>query len=180
MVLETKRLILRQWEEKDSEELYKHARDSSVGPIAGWPPHQSIDESKNIIKKVLIGDEIFSLCLKSDNKPVGSIEIKLKDKTTLTNKDNECELGFWLGSLFWGKQLMLEAINEILRHAFEDLRMSKVWCGYYDGNINSKRIQEKVGFSYKYTQIDVDVPLMNEKRVLHVTYIEKNEWDNLL
>ena len=49
-MLETKRLILRRWEESDAESLYEYAKDPDVGPIAGWPPHQSIEESKEIIK----------------------------------------------------------------------------------------------------------------------------------
>ena len=39
-----------------------------------------------------------------------------------------------------------EAVKEMLRHVFEDCGMQKVWCGYYDGNIKSKRVQEKCGF----------------------------------
>lgn len=42
----TERLILRRWEESDAESLYEYARDPDVGPIAGWPPHQSIDEGR--------------------------------------------------------------------------------------------------------------------------------------
>ena len=43
--LETERLILRRWNEGDAEDLYRYASDPDVGPIAGWPAHQSIDES---------------------------------------------------------------------------------------------------------------------------------------
>lgn len=50
MILETERLILRRWEESDAEDLYKYASNPDVGPIAGWPPHQSLDESKDVIK----------------------------------------------------------------------------------------------------------------------------------
>ena len=39
MLLETKHLILRRWEDSDAEDLYKFASDLDVGPIAGWPPH---------------------------------------------------------------------------------------------------------------------------------------------
>ena len=44
MTLETKRLIPRHWEDSDAEDLYRYASDPDVGPIAGWPVHQSIDE----------------------------------------------------------------------------------------------------------------------------------------
>ena len=49
LILYTKRLILRHWEETDAESLYKYAKDPDVGPNAGWPAHKSIEESKEVI-----------------------------------------------------------------------------------------------------------------------------------
>lgn len=43
--METERLILRRWEETDADDLFKYASDPDVGPIAGWPAHQRVDES---------------------------------------------------------------------------------------------------------------------------------------
>ena len=42
MIFETDRLILRPWVESDAESLYEYAKDPEVGPIAGWPTHESI------------------------------------------------------------------------------------------------------------------------------------------
>lgn len=176
MILETKRLILRRWEESDAEDLYKYASNPNVGPIAGWPPHQSLDESKDVIKNVLNGKEAYAICLKEDGKVIGAIELKLNGHTDMTEKDDEYELGYWIGKPFWGQGLMPEAANELLRHAFEDIGMNKVWCGYYEGNIKSKRVQEKVGFKYQWTSEDIDVPLMHEKRTGHVNALTKEEW----
>lgn len=176
MTLETERLILRRWEESDAEDLYKYASDPDVGPIAGWPPHQSVEESLDVIKNVLNGKEAYAICLKEDGKAIGAIELKLNGHTDMTEKDDECELGYWLGKPFWGQGLMPEAAREILRHAFEDIGMSKVWCGYYEGNVKSKRVQEKVGFKYQWTTEGVDVPLLHEKRTGHVNAMTKEEW----
>ena len=49
-MLETERLVLRRWEESDAENLYQYAKDPDVGPIAGWPPHQSVEESLDVIR----------------------------------------------------------------------------------------------------------------------------------
>ena len=57
MVLETERLILRPWEEKDAERLYKYAKDPTVGPIAGWPVPTSVANSLETIKNALRADE---------------------------------------------------------------------------------------------------------------------------
>lgn len=175
-VMETDRLILRRWEESDAESLYKYAKDPDVGPIAGWPPHQSVEESRDVIKNVFSAPEAFAVCLKEDNKAIGAIELKLNGATDMTDQDDECELGYWIGKPFWGHGLIPEAAEEIIRHGFEDLGMNKIWCGYYDGNEKSRRVQEKCGFQYQWTTKDVDVPLMNEKRTGHVSLLTREEW----
>jgi len=167
--LETERLLLRRWEETDAEDLYRYARDPDVGPIAGWPPHQSVEESREIIKTVFSGAEAYAVCLQSDKKAIGAIELKLNGHTDLTKRDDECELGYWIGKPFWGQGLIPEAAKELLRHAFQDLGMQKVWCGYYEGNTKSRRVQEKCGFQYQRTIQGADVPLLHEKRTCHVS-----------
>ena len=46
--MKTKRLVLRKWTEADAESLYEYAKDPEVGPIAGWPPHKSVEESLDV------------------------------------------------------------------------------------------------------------------------------------
>lgn len=56
--------------------------------------------------------------------------------------DTEGEIGYWIGVPFWGQGLIPEAVEELLRHGFEDLKLDRIWCGYFDGNEKSKRVQE--------------------------------------
>ncbi|GEM_PF-143535 len=178
-VLQTGRLILRPWEESDAENLYKYAKDPAIGPPAGWKPHESVEESREIIKNVLNGPEAYAVCLKEDGKPIGAIELMLGGSSVNELKNNdECELGYWIAKPFWGQGLIPEAAKELLRRAFEDLEISKVWCGYYDGNEKSKRVQEKLGFKYQYTNDGVFVPAFNETRTEHMSCITKEEWEN--
>ena len=174
--LKTERLLLRRWNEDDAEDLYKYASDPDVGPIAGWPAHQSVDESREVIRNVFSGKEAYAICLKEDGKAIGAIELKLNGHTDMTDRDDECELGYWLGKPFWGRGIMPEAVNEILRHAFEDLSMQKVWVGYYEGNTKSRRVQEKCGFRYQWKSENLDVPLMHETRTGHVSLMTKEDW----
>ena len=111
-----------------------------------------------------------------DETAIGSIGLKLDEDTDLTEQDDECELGYWIGKPFWGRGLIPEAAGELLRHAFEDLGMAKVFCGYYDGNEKSKRVQEKIGMRYQWTAEEVDVPLMHETRKGHVNAITRQQW----
>ena len=64
MILETNRLILRPWCESDAEYLYTYASDPEVGPPAGWPPHTSVENSREIIRTVLSKPETYAVCLK--------------------------------------------------------------------------------------------------------------------
>ncbi len=178
MSLETERIIMRRWQESDAESLFKYASDPAVGPIAGWPVHKNIDESLEVIKNVFCGKEAYAICLKTDGKAIGAIELLLNGHTNATDRDDECELGFWIGKPFWNQGLVTEASVEMLRHAFEDLGMNKVWCRYYDGNDRSKRVQEKLGFTYQRTDYDVDVPLLGEKRTSHVNCMTKEQWND--
>lgn len=176
MVLNTERLMLRKWTETDAESLFEYAKDPEVGPIAGWPPHKNKDESLNVIKNVFNGAECYAICEKGNNETIGAIELKLNGSTDMTNRNDEYELGYWLGKPFWGKGYMPEAAREIIRHAFEELGMTTIWCGYYEGNYKSKRVQEKLGFIYHHTCEEVAVPLMNEVRVGHTNYMTKEQW----
>ncbi len=178
-MLETQRLILRKWTEEDAESLFEYAKDPEVGPITGWPPHKNVEESKNVIRNVLNGAECYAICRKENNIAIGSIELILNSHTDMTERDDECELGYWLGQPFWGRGYMLEAASALIRHGFVDLGMTTIWCGYYDGNRKSKRVQEKLGFVFHHTCNEVPVPLFNEVRVGHTNVMTKDHWEKL-
>ena len=176
MIFETKRLILRPWCEEDAEELYRHAADPDVGPRAGWPVHTSVENSREIIRDVLSAPETYAVCLKTDGRPVGSVGLHRKD---LAQREDEYELGYWIGKEFWGQGLIPEAAREILRHAFEDLNMQTVWCGYYDGNHKSRRVQEKLGFVYHHTTEGIELSQMNEIRTGHALLLTREQWEKV-
>ena len=95
-MLETERLVLRRWEDGDASDLYEYAKDPDVGPIAGWPPHQSIEESREVIKNAFTGREAYAVCLKTDGKAIGAIELKLNGYTDMTDRDDNClTSGVW-------------------------------------------------------------------------------------
>ncbi len=176
MILETSLLILRPWREDDAEELYKYACDPEVGPPAGWLPHTSAENSREIIRTVLSAPETYPVCLKEDGKPIGSIGLHRND---IAEDDDEYELGYWIGKPFWGRGLIPEASREILRHAFEDLGMNRIWCGYYDGNVKSRHVQEKLGFVYHHTTEGLEVEQMNEIRTGHVMLMMRETWEKM-
>lgn len=180
MELKTRRLILRCWRENDAEALYKYAQNPNIGPIAGWQPHKNIEESREIIKTVLSADETYAVVLKETGEPIGSIGLMTTRSEIFSANmvENEYEIGYWIGEPFWGQGLITEAVNELLRHAFNDLKAIAVWSGYFDGNEKSKRVQEKCGFIYQNTVHDKHFPLINEFRTEHFSKITIENWKN--
>ena len=74
---------------------------------------------------------------------------------------------------------MPEAGREVLRHAFEDLKLNRVWCGYYEGNDRSKRVQERLGFKYQWTNEKLFVSQMNEFRKGYANLLTKEDYEKL-
>ena len=178
-MMETERLILRRWTDADADSLFEYAKNPAVGPIAGWPPHKSIEESKEVIRNVFNGAECYAICEKDNNTAIGAIELMLNGHTDMTERDDECELGYWIGQPFWGRGYVPEAAEMLLRRAFQELGMTTVWCGYYDGNQKSKRVQEKLGFVFHHTDSEVPVPLLGEVRTDHTNILTKERWEKM-
>jgi len=176
MILETDRLILRPWTQEDAPFLYKYAQDERIGPMAGWLPHTSVENSREIIHTVLSKPETYAVCLKENGKPIGSIGFHRND---LAEADDEYELGYWIGKPYWGQGLIPEASREMLRYAFENLGMNRIWCGYYDGNEKSRRVQEKLGFVYQRKTEGIEVSLLGEIRTGHSNLMTKERWQKV-
>lgn len=169
-MIETNRLILRPWFESDAEELFNYARNPKIGPIAGWPVHTSVENSREIIKNVLSAKETYALILKETGLPVGSIGIIFEEAAHAPLAKNEVEIGYWIGEPYWGQGLVPEAVNAVINYCYNVLKCTGIWCSYYDGNEKSKRVQEKCGFVYHHTKENVPCPLMNDIRTEHFTY----------
>ena len=179
MILETNRLILRPWEESDAENLFQYASHPDVGPIAGWAVHTSVENSREIIRSVLSAPETYAVVLKESGQPVGSIGLMLGKASNIGLPDSEGEIGYWIGVPYWGRGMIPEAVMEIMRYGFEDLKLNRMWCGYFDGNEKSKRLQEKCGFRYHHTAYDVPCAIEGVLRTEHITCLSKEEWQSV-
>lgn len=179
MILETRRLLLRPWEDTDDDgnELYRYAKDPAVGPIAGWPPHTSAENSREIIRSALSAPGTFAVVLKETGKPVGSAGIKFPDSCDDYVGETEAEIGYWIGVPYWGQGLIPEAVEELLRYSFQELGLTAVWCGYYQGNDKSRRAQEKCGFIYHHTVQSSFCSLIGESRTLYLSRQTKEQWE---
>ena len=176
MNMETQRLILHPYTENDAESLYNYAKDPAIGPIAGWPPHTSVENSREIIRDILSAPETYAVVLKETNEPIGSVGIMFADGVHSADmQDGDAEIGYWIGVPYWGQGLIPEAVQRLLKRCFVELDVKRVWCGHYDGNIKSRRVMEKCGFKYHHTEEGKTSPL-GDIRTEHFTLLTREDW----
>ena len=174
MMLETERLLLRPWTEADAPACFRYAKDPRVGPRAGWLPHKDEAESREIIRDVLSVPETFAIIWKETGLPIGCVGLNFH--TYVSKGDDEAELGYWLGVPWWGRGIMPEAARALLLHGFADIGLERIWCCYFAGNEQSKRVQEKLGFRYQRTIENIPIPRLNETRDDVVNLLTREEW----
>ena len=147
--LYTERLLLRPWDDMDANELLELAKEPDIGFWCGWEPHKDIRDTLFALHNFLEVKETYAVCLKETGRIIGSIGLNFNSH--LVKNPNECELGFWVGKPFQRKGYAFEAAKEVIKHAFEELGVDLIWCGYYEGNEKSKGLQEKLGFTPCYS-----------------------------
>ncbi len=155
-VLETDRLILRPWRESDAEDMYEYAKDSDVGPNAGWKPHESLEESRERAKRWAENwekeentDLEFALVLKETGKVIGSLGLDCDGWRT--KAPNSWSMGYVLSQSYWGQSLMPEAVSAGIDYAFGPLGAKLLAITHYPDNDRSRRVIEKSGFTYEGT-----------------------------
>ena len=177
IVIETDRLILRPWLASDTASLYALAHDPEVGPAAGWPAHKSLAESASIIETVFAVPETYAMVARETGELIGCVGFNTGDAANMSLGDHELELGYWVGKPYWGRGYATEAARAMIDRGFDELGLSGVHAAYFEGNDRSRRVLDKLGFSFVRTQHDVECALLGEVRTEHFVYLDKNSWN---
>ena len=127
-MIQTRRLIFRPWAETDAEVLFKYASDPDVGPRAGWPPHQCVEESRKIIREIFSNGHTWALVLKETGEPIGCMGYYSCDESNIPIGQNDAELGYWIAKPYWNQGLCTEALRAMIRNALRRWRRSIPSC----------------------------------------------------
>ena len=145
--INTERLTIRPWDDLDGDELYELAKNPEIGRWCGWEPHKTMRDTMFVLHNFLEIKETFAICLKS-GKVIGSIGLIFGENTSLAKNENECELGYWIGKPYQEKGYASEAGAAMIKHAFFDLNIQKIWAKIFNNNKKSKRVLEKLNFEF--------------------------------
>ena len=148
--LETERLILRSWEITDLDNFFEYASVNGVGEKAGWEHHKSKDESLEILKMFINEKKVFAIVLKENQKGIGSIGIEECRQDLDKNLENLLgkELGYVLSKDYWNKGIMTEAVSKVIEYCFKILKLDYLVATYFNYNIESKKVLEKLNFKF--------------------------------
>lgn len=146
-VLRTGRLALRQWYLTDAADLFEYASDQRVGPSAGWRPHQTIADSELLIRSVFqMKYYHWAIVLPEIGKVIGGINLLPDPKRTYLRTR---VLGYSMNPAYWGRGIMPEAVEAVLKFGFDTLRLQLISAFHYPANFRSQRVLKKTGFSYE-------------------------------
>ena len=148
VIIKTERLTLRPWKVSDLQDLYEYASVDGVGQMAGWLPHKSIEESRQILDRFIAEKKVFAL--EHNGKVIGSLgieEYSYKELPEYADKLGR-EIGYVLSKDYWGRGLMPEAVQAVIKYLFDEVKLDFIACGHFVENTQSMRAQEKCGFKH--------------------------------
>jgi ribosomal-protein-alanine N-acetyltransferase len=146
-MLETDRLILRQFKKNDIEEVFALRSDREMMRFIREP--QDREETANWLKLVSSrwADEKIGFCAvveKTTEKLIGWCGLWLLKET------QEIEIGYAIAKRFWGKGFAVEAAEKFLEYGFSELNLEKIAAVAYPENTASRRVMEKLGMQFDY------------------------------
>jgi len=160
-MLKTNRLILRDWKISDFDDFFEYASVPGVGEMAGWPHHTDKEASKSILQSFIDKGDVYAVALRESGKVIGSLGVHDKTMDEAYKADVQREIGYVPSKDYWGRGLMTEAVREVIKHAFDKMKVDVLWCCHFTTNTQSRRVIEKCGFVF-YGKGTYEAPLLNQ------------------
>lgn len=145
--LETGRLILRKFTERDMEALFLILNDEEVNKFLPWHPVKNMEETKKFyeeryaLKYAQPQGYAYAICLKEDNFPIGYIKVDMEEHH---------DFGYGLRKEFWHKGIVTEAGKAVVEQVKKD-GLPYITATHDRNNPRSGNVMRKVGMSYRYS-----------------------------
>jgi ribosomal-protein-alanine N-acetyltransferase len=149
LVLATARLQLRAFEESDVDDLWPYVSDPALTKMMSWNAHTERGQTLDFIRRVnagLANGSGVAWAIELDGRAAGCISLEDIEFELRAWRLDRAELGYWIAPSFWGRGLMTEAAQAVVRCGFELIGLHKVTVGCIAENTGSRRVIEKLGF----------------------------------
>ncbi|MDO4299826.1 MAG: GNAT family N-acetyltransferase [Clostridia bacterium] len=145
--LETERLILRKFTEKDIEALFFILKDEEVNRFLPWYPVKNLEETKVFYQERYAAKYAqpqgyaYAVCLKEDDFPIGYINVDMEEPH---------DFGYGLRKEFWNKGIVTEAGKAVVAQVKKD-GLPYITATHDKNNPRSGNVMKKVGMKYCYS-----------------------------
>jgi RimJ/RimL family protein N-acetyltransferase len=145
--LRTDRLVLREFALEDAPDVQRLAGEREVARtmlLVPYPYEDGMAEEWIATHRPAYeaGERVdWAVVLRGEGALVGSISLRLHPL-----HDN-AELGYWIGRPYWGRGYATEAAEAAVRHAFEVLRLHRIYANHFGSNPASGKVLRKIGMS---------------------------------
>lgn len=144
--METSRLLLQDLRNADPKEILELRSDPMILRFIDKDPAQSIEDA---LKHIEVIKTAFEEC-----SAISWIIVEKKERKVLGNiglwrfipEHNRAEIGYVLKPQYWGKGLMKEAMDVIVRYGFKQLEVHSIEANINPANVQSKKVLEKCKF----------------------------------
>lgn len=172
-IMYTKRLKLRPFSMEDRKDVFEFTSDIECTKYVSWETHKTMEQCANTILNYYSKSGIYAIELRDDSKKcIGCIDIRIDD-------DNEkASFGYILNRSYWNKGYMSEALDLVLRLAFEGLKLNRVEAEHYSENEASGNVMKKCNMKYEGRGIQEVKVKGNYYDVDHYAIL-KSEWENI-
>jgi ribosomal-protein-alanine N-acetyltransferase len=142
----TDRLILRELQASDAEQIFKIRTDPRVNEFLDRGPTKSVDESLKFINNILKAQNnqdsmMWVITLKNEPKLIGTVLY-----WHIVKEQDKAELGYEMLPEYWGQGIMREAMTEMIRFGFETMQLKTIVAETRVDNLRSINALEKCGF----------------------------------
>lgn len=143
--LTTPRLTLRRITNADAQDIFAYSRDPEVSRHVLWDAHRSIHDARTYIRYITrqyrSGEpSSWGIELRETGRLIGTIGYMWWNR-----EYNSAEVGYSLSRQYWNQGLMTEALREVIRFGFEEMRLHRIEAQHEITNPPSGRVMEKVG-----------------------------------
>ncbi len=150
--LETQRLKLRRFQVEDAEAMYHNwASEEEVAKFLTWPVHESAEVTRALLKdwvKNYEKEDCYNwvIEIKLTGEIIGGISV-----VSIREKVMEAEIGYCMGTKWWGQGIMPEAGKAVIRYLFEQVGFHRIAACHDANNPKSGRVMQKIGMKYEGT-----------------------------
>jgi RimJ/RimL family protein N-acetyltransferase len=145
-IITAPRVVLRWISEDDIDSLYEIFSNRHVMRYWSTVPLPNREAAAELQREIAEGNERetmfkWGLALRDSDKVIGT--------TTLFNlslENGRAELGYAMAHAYWGKGYMNEALNALVSHAFEVMKLRRLEADVDPRNAASIRSLERLGF----------------------------------